>query len=273
MCTDSPLNDCVGAALESEDRKWDFVSCVFISSAWCVPGQIRLIVKASGSLSPLSAGAHWRRHAEHQPRWDGGWWRGGGGRFWRRSRRIFGARRGEWPCGDARFPQSWISRFSLHEQGCQPGSVLHGHVTETEPSDWMELSRLPVSWRSKESPAQVWLSRVTPEKLHFYQNIGHDLRDYVVYVQNMLALKQYYWLHFIYSKPETRTESKTLNKKGFFKFCWCQTWWRTLDGDTGKGASWRCMTRQRERQVVERSLSLCRPQQNHVEQTPPGYNS
>lgn len=32
----------------------------------------------------------------------------------------------------------------------------------------------------------------------------------------MLALKQYYWLYFIYSIPEARTESKTLNKKVFF---------------------------------------------------------
>lgn len=139
-------NGYVGAALESEDRKWEFVSWVFISSSWCVLSQIGLTVEViSGSLSPPSPGAHWRRHAEHQPRWDGGRGRGGGGRrLRRRRRRVLRPRGREWPRGDTRFPKSWTTRFSLHEQSCQPGTVLHRHVTETEPSDWTELSRLPV---------------------------------------------------------------------------------------------------------------------------------
>lgn len=141
-CFFSVLNCCLGAVLESEDKKWT-------GSPLCVldVSQLRsdwLLQSFLGSLFPPSAGAHWCCHAEHQPRWDGGWRRGGGGRLWRRRGRIFGARRGEWPRGDARFPKSWTSRFSLHEQSCQPGSVLHRHVTETEPSDWTELSCPPV---------------------------------------------------------------------------------------------------------------------------------
>lgn len=115
-----------------------------VSSDW-------LFKSFEGFWSPPSPGAHRRCHAEHQPRRDGGWGRGGsGGRLWRRRESILGPRGREWPRGDARFPKSWTSRFSLHEQSRQPGTVLHRHVTETEPPDWTELSRLPVCRSAKE---------------------------------------------------------------------------------------------------------------------------
>lgn len=112
----SVLNCLVDCLLESEDRKWT-------GSPLCVidVSQVRsdwLLQSFLGSLSLPSAGAHWCCHAQHQPRWDGGRRRGSGGRLWRRCGRIFGARRGEWPSGDTRFPKSWTSRFSLHEQSC-----------------------------------------------------------------------------------------------------------------------------------------------------------
>lgn len=85
----------------------------------------------SGYLFTPSSGAHRCCHAEHQPQWDGGRGRGGGSWCLRRRRRgILGPWGREWPCGDTWFPKSWTSRFSLYEQSCQPGTVLHRHVTE-----------------------------------------------------------------------------------------------------------------------------------------------
>lgn len=108
---------------------------------------LSLIYKPTPFLPLCLAGAHRCRHDEHQP---GGWRsrrrRRVGGWFWRRRgrRRSVGARRRERPLGCARLPESWRSRFTLHEQSFRPGTVLHGHVIRTKTPDWTGRSGLSV---------------------------------------------------------------------------------------------------------------------------------
>lgn len=97
-------------------------------------------------LHPCHAGTNRRRHEEHQPRRHGG--RSGRRRSgWLQRRRCgVGARRRERPRGGARFPQSRSSGPALHEQNWRTGSVLHGHVTETETADWTVRSLFSLFW-------------------------------------------------------------------------------------------------------------------------------
>lgn len=86
------------------------------------------------------AGTYWRGHDGYKPRRDSRW------RWGCRSRkfkwRSIGTQGREWARGGARFPESRSSGFILHEQGRRARTVLHGHVTQTQPADWVQFSCL-----------------------------------------------------------------------------------------------------------------------------------
>lgn len=75
-------------------------------------------------------------------------------------------------------------------------------------------------------------------------------RDYVGFKTIWLNL------YFIYSKPDACIESKTLNKKEFLEFRWCQTWksTETREDELYGGVSW---------QTEGRSLSLHHTRQHN----------
>lgn len=224
----------VGAVLESEDRKWEFVSCVFISSPWCV---LSLLKSFPGSSSPLlqelidaamlstSLGGMVAGGGAAAAGAYGGGIGGSSG---------LGGENGRVVTHD--FPKAGPQGFPCMSKAASLGlsstgmwlkwSLLIGRnspvclfVSKRMKEDKLGescRSGFPESLLSQE--VKNWgVGTFLPEK---FQGLGRLSRDYVGFKTILPKL------YFIYSKLEVCTENKTLNKKGFMDFVGTRCGWR-----------------------------------------------